>query len=560
MNIAQPHFEAALSSPVESVICAGLDGLLRAKKFNLIPGKILQSHASSRFFPLAAKVAEAYSLLSREKPHKDYFNKGMMIISSLLNESSREAKLSAITGGEFFRSDGRMVDWIGSLLFSETESEVFDKIFDFLQKCDGNTLKPLLVKACERNIPDLTVRALQVFEFLHFPELFDFLVELAHKQKHNHPLVAAAAVFAAAASIPEGREDDFVKFLDDDSVDLQRAAILGLGRVSPGIACKALEQRYQNFSGISLTQTEFVLFQKGAPYILDDLLMMLSKDNHSEQKVAVQALTEIFKWLRTIDPEEIEQDVVNNIQVWCREAETRAKASQSFFDDFDLSLLYELRKLSLREDYELMREKAEALCNIHADNFFLQVAVIYSNHCLSGEIVPETCFQVVSRADDFMLVYACLNKWYLRCKHKKEFLLNQLHIVEILHGYYGEILRLVNNIPRSDLEGPVFLNLLKIAQNASLPSDASLHTMFAQIMIKFRDYEKAFRQLLFGFFTNPGRNYMLELASAALKCGYLQKAAEICSLGAEEENLTDSQKEKFNRLNEKIQDILAIRS
>jgi hypothetical protein len=52
----------------------------------------------------------------------------------------------------------------------------------------------------------------------------------------------------------------------------------------------------------------------------------------------------------------------------------------------------------------------------------------------------------------------------------------------------------------------------------------------AQIFIKVKKFELAFKHLAFGVFTMDHPGYYAELAAAALKAGYAEKARQICTV------------------------------
>ena len=92
-----------------------------------------------------------YALNYITDKHKESLQIGIRILSFLMNEESKEAKLAAIKAAYNFDSDPRIVDWIGSMLISETDQEVCECAFKFLIK-HVNEMKQFLLAPTRINL------------------------------------------------------------------------------------------------------------------------------------------------------------------------------------------------------------------------------------------------------------------------------------------------------------------------------------------------------------------------------------------------------------------------
>ena len=141
--------------------------------------------------------------------------------------------------------------------------------------------------------------------------------------------------------------------------------------------------------------------------------------------------------------------------------------------------------------------------------------------------------------------------------HDVEFRIKKLTYV--LDKKYQDLLKLrkitkeeIEDFSQEDIKSSTFKNLIKILRNGSLPLDHGIHHLFVQIYVKLKTYHKAFKHLSYGFLTMKQTSYLVELATSCMKCGYLEKASEICAIGSQLES-NDSVRKKLKILSEKIE-------
>jgi HEAT repeat protein len=557
VELVLPVITSCLIKQPDLIVCSAMECLIVLDRLEDIPLDVLDAHSSTTFFRLAIIVATVYGLRYQREQDKKFLQKGLNILSFLLNESDRDSKLAAMEGAVFFKDDGRILDWIGSLLLSESDEEVLQKVCMVLEGIYTEPVKNLLLKACERRISSLQESAIRMLIQFKDADLFDYLVEYALKEKANTPLTVLA-VEALSHIVPDEKESDYIQFLDDDNLEIQRAAILGCANWDSQESYKALELRYQEFSGMNKSVAGYVLFLKGAPYVLDDMLEWLATEKANEQRTAMVGLNEIYSYIKYSEAEDIHPDVINNLQVWYQDAETKWRDSGNVLLDFKLKLLMPLRELILERKYETALDYIDAQSAEDKGNFYVMLANLIATQQLKRDMEPEQCLNLIARASDCLVTYGILSDFFETNKRKAEYLLNQLQLLEARHEYFARLMQIMNEISKSELESPLFMNLLKIVDKAALPKDGSIHQIFTQILVKVKKYDQAFRHYTFGFYSMEHENYYPELAAAALKCGYFDLTDEICRTVSK--RCKPAQADRLRKLNQKLVEVKEGRS
>ena len=173
-KIAVPTIIDSLSNCPEALITEAIQALIRLRLHAQIPSSFLTQYSSSSHYGLSCAVAQVYALNYITDKDKESLQIGIRIISFLMNEESKEAKLAAIKAANNFDSDPRIVDWIGSMLISETDQEVCEYAFKFLIKHVNENVKQFFIKALDKDQSQLKVLALNGLARFEDSELFDF--------------------------------------------------------------------------------------------------------------------------------------------------------------------------------------------------------------------------------------------------------------------------------------------------------------------------------------------------------------------------------------------------
>lgn len=549
-SLAFPLIMEHLTRQAEIVACASFEALIDLGKYDQITSSLLEQYASSRHFQLAKNVAIVYSKKYKAQNDEEDLKRGLNVLSYLLNESSRDAQLAAIQAASSFVGEPRVIDWIGSLLLSESDDQILDLVLDFLGQHQTDEVKQLLVKAVGRDIELIKVRALKLLAPYEDSSLFSFYHETLGKEQES-PQICEAAIEAMSFAIPPEREEEYKALLVHENLEVQRAAILGLRNwFSDGLK-NALERSYQDYAGMNRSLAAYILFRMGVPYILDDLYEMLSSEKPTEQKVSLVAVKMLYEYVKETPPERLSKEVLSNLEIWYREAEARF-AKEDVLLDFDVSRVLSTRARVLNGEIDSVIEALEAQLE-KQENFYLELALLYLKCKNREDIVPEQALKLISQASGCMISYQVLDQYYKTKKRKTEFLVNQLRMREAQHQYYAEILEILNGFSQEEMSSKVFVNLLKILQKGSLPANQELHHLFSQIYVKLKKYHKAYKHLTFCFLTNKENSYFVELASSCLKCGYWEKADQICIEGLKYCSKDEDIRSKLEALRKKIE-------
>ncbi|MCJ8345124.1 hypothetical protein MJH12_06265, partial [bacterium] len=137
---------SSLQKQADLVVNAAIQSLIFLKKEAQIADSLLDIYANSNCFSLATSVAEVMAGRYKNNKSNDDLQKGLKIVSNLLNHSSFDARIMAVKAAKLFVNDDRMIDWISSLLLSETNEEILTEVLDFLQGNHRDNIKNILMK------------------------------------------------------------------------------------------------------------------------------------------------------------------------------------------------------------------------------------------------------------------------------------------------------------------------------------------------------------------------------------------------------------------------------
>ena len=549
-KIAVPLIMENLSNCPEALITEAIQALIQLKLHAQIPPKFLTQYSSSTHYGLACAVAQVYALNYDSDKDKQTLKMGMNIVSFLMNEQSKEAKLAAIQAAYTFNSDPRIVDWIGSMLLSETDEKVCENAINFLSHHATDNVKQLLIKAANRDQPKLKVLALKSLAKFEDSQLFDFLVGEA-KRSITDVAIVSAAIGTMSRAIPPNKEQIYEEFLRHTNPDVQKAAIEGLMNWHTENLKHCLERVYQTCSGVNKSLAACVLFRLGIPYILDDLLQMLESSQMADKKVALQAIHGIFKYLHETPVSRFPKELISILEVHYREAEARV-AKEDVLLDFYVEEVLTIRHLYNQGEFAECERFIESVDSTVGRSFYVSMAKMWIQQGMNLDINSEECLRLTSQSPDCFLPYEMLNRQYKKSQRKTEYLVNQLRLLESRQKYYQEILNILEDFSQEDIKGSTFKNLIKILKNGSLPLDHGIHHLFVQIYVKLGTYHKAFKHLSYGFLTMKQTGYLVELATSCMRCGHLEKASEICEVGSKLES-NDAVRHKLKILSEKIE-------
>ncbi|MBW7876627.1 MAG: hypothetical protein H3C47_11635 [Candidatus Cloacimonetes bacterium] len=536
----------------EMIISAAFDALIQLKLHEQIPEAFLQQYSSSKFYRLAMNVARIYGFRWQHSHDRDALAQGLRILSWLLNDDALDAKLAAIEGAHCFHEDPRVLEWIGSLLLSESDEELLKSAVEILKKHPASPAKKaLLMKACERSIPALQQLALELLERHAESSMVPILLELIHKEKIRNPNVAFQAVSTLSYCILAKEEDEqkYFSLLSEDSSDMRRAVILGMQNWRSESSRRLLEREYQNCTGLNKSLAAFILFQKGVTYILDDLYDQLASDSSQDQKCSLLALSMIQRYLQDCPLVQISKDVLTNIELWHTQVASK-KLEESVLKDFNIRILLPLRQLILSEKYQDAMQWIEKKAEDDA-GWFLTLTRYWLMEKLEMPLEAEALLQITERAPDCILGHELLLSMYRNLRRKSEFVHHQLQLLEMKHRAYGQLLTCLNELPKETYETPMFLNIIKMIQTGGMPSDASMHQVLSSIYIKIKRYDFALEHLCYGYFANPSENWFLELASCFAKTGSRKEAKQVCKV-APKLGVSPAVRDKLEALESKI--------
>ena len=551
-DMVVPSIMDSLTNCPEALMTEAIHALIRLRLHAQIPTSFLNQYSSSSHYGLSSAVAQVYALNYITDNDKEYLQIGISIVSFLMNQNAKEAKLAAIQAAHSFDSDPRVIDWVGSLLISEVDPEVCENAYKFLIHHTSEKVKQFFIKAVEKGQSQLRVLALTGLEKFEDSDLFEFLSDHARNSIDDSE-VAAAAIAAMSKAIPPDKEYIYEEFLKTSNPQIQKAAIKGLMNWHTENLKHCLERVYQTCSGENKSLAACVLFRLGTPYVLDDLLQMLESPQMADKKIALHAIYDIFQYLDTTPLDRFPKELISILEIHYREAEARV-AKEDVLLDFYVEEVLTIRHLYDQGKLGECKNYIDSLDPTFRRSFYVSLAEMWIQQRSNLDINPEECLRLTSQSSDCFLPYEMLNRQYKKSQRKTEYLVNQMRLLESRHNYYQEILTILEDFAQEDIKSPTFRNLLKIIKNGSLPLDHGIHHLFVQIYIKLKTYHKAFKHLSYGFLTMKQTSYLLELATCCMKCGYLEKASEICHVGSQFES-NDSVRRKLKTLSDKIESL-----
>ena len=286
-DMVVPSIMDSLTNCPEALMTEAIHALIRLRLHAQIPTSFLNQYSSSSHYGLSSAVAQVYALNYSTDNDKEYLQIGISIVSFLMNQNAKEAKLAAIQAAHSFDSDPRVIDWVGSLLISEVDPEVCENAYQFLIHHTSEKVKQFFIKAVEKGQSQLRVLALTGLEKFEDSDLFEFLSHQARNSIDDSE-VAAAAIAAMSKAIPPDKEYIYEEFLKISNPQIQKAAIKGLMNWHTENLKHCLERVYQTCSGENKSLAACVLFRLGTPYVLDDLLQMLESPQMADKKIALQ--------------------------------------------------------------------------------------------------------------------------------------------------------------------------------------------------------------------------------------------------------------------------------
>jgi len=383
-------------------------------------------------------------------------------------------------------------------------------------------------------------------------ELFEFFIEIVKKEEAE-PSLSSRALLSASRGVPKGQEGILESYLKSDSTELQSSAITCLLNCCTEGMTAALERNYTRYSGKNRTLAAVTLFRLGIPYILDDLLGMLASEQAQDQKVAVEAIHEIYQFIQDTPVESISKEVVDLLEISYRETESRI-AKESLLSIPEIAPFLQVRHLVLQGEMEEALRLLHPIGNEEHDSFFLELAKLVISRDMGMDIEPESCLRLINQDPECIAPYQILSDQHKKRKRKTEYLVNQLKLFEVVHGYNGEILGILNEFSQSEVGSHLFQKLMKIVQSGGLPRTYQLHHILAQVHLSLRNYHKSFRHMCYGFLTMDNEDYLIDFTTCAIKCGYLEKASAICVKSLELSRDAEVLR-KLNLLNKKIQEL-----
>ena len=312
-----------------------------------------------------------------------------------------------------------------------------------------------------------------------------------------------------------------------------------------------LERVYQICSGENKSLAACVLFRLGTPYVLDDLLQMLESPQMADKKIALQAIYDIFIYLHDTPVDRFPKELISILEIHYREAEARV-AKEDVLLDFYVEEVLTIRHLYTQGNLSECENFIQSIEPTFRRSFYVSLAQMWIQQRRNLDINSEECLRLTSQSPDCFLPYEILNRQYKKSQRKTEYLVNQMRLLESRQNYYQEILNILEDFSQEDIKSSTFKNLIKILRNGSLPLDHGIHHLFVRIYVKLKTYHKAFKHLSYGFLTMKQPGYLVELATSCMKCGYLEKASEICEVGFQIES-NDVVRKKLKMLSEKIE-------
>lgn len=545
-----PMLINCLSKQPEPVINAAIESLIRLERHEQITQNILDLYSSSRWYGLSMNIGIIHGIRYQSEQDSLDLTKGMQIISYLLNEDSNEAQLAAIEVAQYFSQDPRVIDWISSLLLSENYPPLLEKALFYLEDNPSESVKQALLKAFDRDIPILKLRVLEILASYEDQNLFDFYLEITKKEKSNSAF-AATALLTASRAVPKGKEDAIASFLKSDSTELQFGAISAVLNCATPSLTSTLERNYTNYTGRNRSQAAQILFRLGVPYILDDLLAMLASEQAYDQKVAIEAIHEIYKFIQTTPIEKISNEVIALLEIHYRESEVKT-IRESVLSLTEIPHILRIRELLLRGSAEEALQQLERIKNPESESFFLELAEVFISHQLGRDIEPEVCLKLTNEDPDCILPYQLLSNQLKVRKRTTEFLVNQLKLYEVVNQYNSEILKILGEFPMNEIGNTAYRKFMKIIVEGGLPVNTEAHQILYEVFWNRRQYHRSFRQLCYGFLTISRDEYLVDLVTSAGKCGYLDQASAICTTGLKL-NLNQETTKKLTRLLEGIE-------
>ena len=547
-----PMLINCLSKHPEPIVDAAIGSLIRMERYEQISQSLLDLYSSSRCYGLSMNIGIIHGIRYRVNQDPLALSQGMKIISYLLNEDSREAQLAAIEVANYFASDLRVVNWISSLLLSENHPALLEKALCYLEENPGDSVKEALLKAYDRDIPMIKLRTLEILASYEDQGLFDFYMEISEKEKSN-PALAAAALLTASRGVPKGKEDLIAPYLKSEFNEIQSSAILAVLNCATQSLTGALERNYTHFTGKIRSLAALALFRLGVPYILDDLLAMLASEQSNDQKIAVEAIHEIFKYMQSTPVERISGEVLNLLEIYYRDSEFR-DARESVLSLAEIPHILRIRELLLRGNAEEALQQLERIKTKDSQSFFLELAQLSILHQLGRDIEPEACLRLTNEDPGCILPYQILSNYLKKRKRKSEYLVNQLKLHEAIHNYNGDILRILGEFPMDEIGNHIYQKMMKIIASGGLPGNFETHQILHEIYWNRREYHRSFRHLCYGLFTMKQDEYLVDLINSAGKCGYLDRASAICEVSLKL-NLKEDTAKKIARLLEGIEQI-----
>ena len=273
----------------------------------------------------------------------------------------------------------------------------------------------------------------------------------------------------------------------------------------------------------------------------------------ADKKIALHAIYDIFQYLDTTPLDRFPKELISILEIHYREAEARV-AKEDVLLDFYVEEVLTIRHLYGQGNLGECKNYIDSLDPTFRRSFYVSLAQMWIQQRSNLDVNPEECLRLTSQSPVGFLPYEILNRQYKKSQRKTEYLVNQMRLLESRQNYYQEILTILEDFAQEDIKSPTFRNLLKIIKNGSLPLDHGIHHLFVQIYIKLKTYHKAFKHLSYGFLTMKQTSYLLELATCCMKCGYLEKASEICNVGSQFES-NDSVRRKLKTLSDKIESL-----
>jgi hypothetical protein len=544
----------SLTKQPEPIVNAAIEALIELGRHEQLSVQILELYSNSRFYRLSMNVGKVYGIRFQKSQDSDALSQGMKILSYLLNEDSRDAQLAALEIAEYYVMDSRVLDWVSSLLLSESHAQLLDRVMSFLGANPGESVKQVLKKAYDRELPNFKGRVLDILGSYEDLELFEFFMEVTKTEAAlEDPSLACKALISASKAVPEGQGDRIQTYLSHEKPEIQAAAIECV-RFYNGEGMRAsLERNYTKYTGRNRTRAATVLFGLGVPYVLDDLLSMLASEQPQDQKIAIDALHQIYCFVRDTPLDFISREVIDLLEIAYRETESRL-AKESLLTESEVSPFLQVRLWELEGKTEQALEFLNQPQFEDSESFFLDLGKIYFARKLGMDVEPEICLRLMNQDAGCLLPYEILGAQLREKKRKTEFLVNQVKLLEIVHHYNGEVLEMLGEFSQEEMNSALFKNLLKFCQTGGLPKNHTLHNILFQVHINLRHYHQAFRHMCYAFLTLESPNYLVEFATAAIKCGYLEKGSKICKEGIRLSPDTSIQ-EKLKLLEQKIREL-----